>query len=195
MHYAIGIDEVGRGPLAGPVTVGAVLWRSDTPPADILVGIRDSKKLSPKKRQVWTDRARRLGDMIQVAVCSVDAEVIDTIGIVPSLSRAANRALTEICPSDTSVHVYADYGLPVPSGYQSTHLVKGDERHPLIALASIFAKVDRDAQMVALADQFHRYGFERNKGYGTAEHRAALQEYGACRAHRLTFLSRLLEFA
>ncbi len=189
MKYTVGIDEVGRGPLAGPVTVCAVQWLSDEPPDAFLSGIRDSKKLSAAKRLSWAEYAVTLGRMLRYQVCSVDARVIDEAGISQALYRAADRALIGL--HDVS-HVYSDYGLPLPDVYTATHIIKGDEQHPLIALASIVAKVTRDAAMVNLSEQFPVYGFERNKGYGTQEHRDAVCTHGACPAHRQSFLGNIL---
>ena len=191
MRYAVGVDEVGRGPLAGPVVVCAVQWLTDEDPFSVLAGIRDSKKLSAKQRNEWVDRAKGLQDSLRFCVHSVGAEIIDTVGIMRALGRASGGALAEIDVQDSIAYVYADYGLPVPEQYSATHIVKGDERHPLIALASIIAKENRDAVMVTLAETFRVYGFSCNKGYGTQEHRDALLQYGPCSVHRKTFLKNI----
>ena len=190
MKYTVGIDEVGRGPLAGPVTVCAVQWLSDDNPEDLLAGIRDSKQLSPVKRQEWAARAFSLRDVLRFCVHSVSASTIDSIGISRALQRASGEVLSGM---NTISHVYSDYGLPLPEHHVATHIVKGDEKHPLIALASIIAKVDRDAAMVDFADKFGAYGFERNKGYGTREHRDAVRTHGPCSIHRMSFLGNILE--
>ena len=191
MQYAVGVDEVGRGPLAGPVVVCAVQWLTDADPFSVLTGIRDSKKLSAKQRNEWVDQAKGLQDSLRFCVHSVDAGTIDTVGIMRALGRASGGALAELDAQDSLAHVYSDYGLPVPEQYSATHIVKGDERHPLIALASIIAKENRDAVMVTLAETFRVYGFSRNKGYGTQEHRDALLQYGPCSVHRKTFLKNI----
>ena len=192
MQYCVGIDEVGRGPLAGPVTVCAVQWLSRADPGDELAGIRDSKKLSAARRQEWVDRVRPLTDTVRFSVSSVDAAEIDEKGIMTALARAAERALTAVNGRNPVAHIYSDHGLPLPDGYAATHLVKGDENHPLIALASVIAKVERDGIMCELAPQFGVYGFERNKGYGTREHRDAIRQHGVCAVHRRTFLKNIV---
>ena len=192
MKYTVGIDEVGRGPLAGPVTVCAVQWLSDESPEDVLKGVRDSKKLSPAKRQEWADKVFELQDMLRVSVHSVEAAVIDEIGIMPSLRRASGNSLSQLAEQHAVAHVYSDYGLPLPDCYAATHIVKGDDKHPLIAFASIVAKVARDRVMVDLAERFGVYGFERNKGYGTREHRDAIRRHGTCAEHRRTFLRNII---
>ena len=188
MQYGVGIDEVGRGPLAGPVTVCAVQWLSAADPATVLAGIRDSKKLSAAQREMWAEHARRMTDMLRFRVSSVSPHDIDADGIMPSLATAARRSVAYLNRRDPVSHIHSDYGLPLPGGYTSTHIVKGDEKHPLIALASVIAKTERDAVMCRIAAHFDGYGFERNKGYGTREHRDAIRRHGVCPAHRMTFV-------
>lgn len=191
-QYTVGIDEVGRGPLAGPVTVCAVLWLSDTSPSETLVGIRDSKKTAIRKREMWRRRAEDMeGKSLRYCVRSVDAETIDAAGISRALSLAAKRALRKLAATHGIRHVYADYGLPLPPCYAATHLVRGDEHHPLISLASIIAKTERDAVMCSYANLFPMYGFERHKGYGTQQHREAIMTHGVTSLHRQSFLKNI----
>ena len=188
MMGIVGIDEVGRGPLAGPVTVCAVYWKTETAPETLLKGIKDSKKLTQKKRNEWKQYAETLHPHLIPAIASVEAEEIDERGIVKAIQKAAEQAVEEIQKSYKIQHVYADYGIPLPTHTPTTHLVRGDEQHPLIALASILAKEHRDAVMIQQAKVFKGYGFERNKGYGTKEHRDALHKLGVTRIHRRGFL-------
>ena len=192
-RYSVGMDEVGRGPLAGPVTVCGVLWIGDVSERRVLEGVRDSKQLSEKRREEWFERAVGLrGGVLEYAVCSVSAGVIDAEGIAGALARAAGGVLEELGELGEISQVYADYGLPAGESYPVVHLVKGDERHPLIALASVIAKVTRDREMRSLAEMCPHYGFERNKGYGTKEHRDALMVHGASSTHRMSFLGNIL---
>ena len=188
----VGIDEVGRGPLAGPVTVCAVYCNTKTPVEVLLATIKDSKKLSPKKRKEWKLRAELLHPQLIHAIASVEAEEIDTLGIMGALRKAAVGALTELQKTNSIHHVYADYGIPLPDTLPATHLIKGDEQHPLIAMASILAKVHRDEEMLLQAKWYTEYGFERNKGYGTKEHREALKTFGVTQLHRRSFLKAIL---
>lgn len=193
MRGCVGIDEVGRGPLAGPVTVCAVQWLDTRHPGDILVGIRDSKKLSPKKRNEWLLRARALEERsLRSAVCSVDSAEIDQVGIMGALRVAAAEVLRQLHMKTAVYHIYADYGLPVPECYLYTSMIKGDEKNSLIALASIIAKETRDTIMCDIGRQFPVYGFDQHKGYGTEYHRTMIHKHGVCPVHRKTFLKGLL---
>ena len=193
MQWCVGIDEVGRGPLAGPVTVCAVQWLDVTPPDEVLGGIRDSKKLVSKKRAVWFQYAEAVrGKLLQYAVHSVAADAIDTVGIVEATRTAAVEVLQALDMRIAIPHVYADYGLPIPKHYIHTHIVKGDEKNPLIAFASIIAKEERDMIMREIGVAFPAYGFAQHKGYGTKQHREMLQKHGPSSVHRQTFLKNIL---
>ena len=189
MRGIVGIDEVGRGPLAGPITVCAVLWVSEEDPGSVLEGIRDSKKLSPKQRGVWVDKLPSLAGHLQYSIASLSSLHIDKVGVAIALKDVAKKSLASFAEVQ---YVYADYGIPIPPQHPVTHLIKGDEKHPLIALASIIAKQSRDAEMVSLSKRFSEYGFERNKGYGTAEHISAIKTHGPCAIHRRSFLGRIV---
>lgn len=193
MKGCVGIDEVGRGPLAGPVTVCAVQWIDLSDPKVVLEGISDSKKLSPSQRRVWLHRAEHMsGVRLRFALYSVQASEIDRAGIVAALRDASAEALKNLKNEQVIHHVYADYGLPVSKQYVHTHLVKGDEKNPLIALASIIAKETRDALMCELSEQFPVYGFNKHKGYGTKYHREMIQKHGSSPVHRKTFLKNIV---
>lgn len=186
----VGIDEVGRGPLAGPLTVCGVA-RIGSLPRGFWRGIKDSKKLSERDRSVWVARARRArarGEIIYV-LASITPGVIDRIGMSASLTRAVTRILSRLPADPATTHVLLDGSLYAPSHYKHQKtIIKGDEKEPLIALASIIAKVHRDAYMVRMAKRFPAYGFEKHKGYGTREHLDALAEHGISVIHRKSFV-------
>ena len=191
--YIIGIDEAGRGPIAGPVAVGVVILPVD---AEEESGFRDSKKLAQHKReQIFDDmRLRRKAGALQFTVSMTSANRIDSIGIVQAVRHAMNRALDRLQARPEECLVLLDGGLRAPKKfrYQQT-IIKGDEKVYAIALASVAAKVTRDAQMRALGYRFPGYGFEQHKGYGTREHYKALKRIGICGEHRQSFLKKVLE--
>lgn len=193
MKYLIGVDEVGRGPLAGPVAVGAVLIASDFD-WSLIVGVRDSKKLSEKARENIFERARILRDSNQLrfSVCTSSAAYIDRFGIVPAIRRALSEALTRLEVNPRSCRVLLDGSLSAPAEYtHQTTIIGGDDSEPAISLASIVAKVARDAFMKNLALKYPAYGFEIHKGYGTSKHREAIAQSGLSDVHRATFCSRI----
>lgn len=182
-----GVDEAGRGPLAGPVVAAAAVlpetWiRGGLPEA--LHGLNDSKQLQPAQREIFFEFLAGRSE-VQTAVSIVDVEVIDSINILRATHQAMNRALAQLLPPPE--HVLVD-GLNVATlAFPQTALVQGDARSYSIAAASVIAKVTRDRLM----DEFHRqypvYGFANNKGYGTPQHLAALAEHGPCPLHRRSF--------
>ena len=195
-RYVIGIDEAGRGPLAGPVSVGAVCAPlTTTIEHDFFKkGVRDSKKLTLGKREELFDWIRHHDDLRHV-VSMVGPRVVDRDGISVAIKTAILRALRRVMPSDATyadVLVLLDGGLSAPTPYihQAT-IIKGDEKEPLIALASVVAKVSRDEKMRRLGFQYPQYGFEGHKGYGTKEHYKAIKEFGVCDSHRMSFLTKL----
>ena len=193
MSYIVGIDEVGRGPLAGPVTVGAVMWVSKEDPYTILRGIKDSKKLNPKKREEWHIFLRGLEKEghVRIAVCSVSAPEIDKKGIMSALRYAAGKALKKLRIGNAKL--LSDYGLPIPLTYKKVeHIIKGDEKEVLIAAASIVAKVHRDTLMHTYEKERPEYGFAKHKGYGTKEHRDAIRIHGPTTIHRHSFIKNIL---
>ena len=183
-----GVDEAGRGPLAGPVVAAAVSfpeeWISRGLPGE-LAGLNDSKQLKAVKREALFDRLTAGGD-VQFAIARIDAETIDAINILQATHRAMNQALAQLRPQPE--HVLVD-GLPVNSlRFPQSALVKGDARSLTIAAASILAKVTRDRLMLEYDRRFPAYGFARHKGYGTTRHLAALAEHGPCPIHRRSFV-------
>lgn len=175
-----GLDEVGRGPLAGPVVVACVIL----PPDFSLTGIADSKKLSERQRE--RAFARIQAEALAIGLGQVEAAEIDRINILRATHEAMRRALRALSVSPTLVLVD---GLPVPNlpCPAARFLVGGDGLSASIAAASIVAKVTRDRQMVAADAQWPEYGFAGHKGYGAPKHLAALQEHGPCPLHRRSF--------
>lgn len=177
-----GIDEVGRGPLAGPVVTACV----SIPQAKLVPGVDDSKKLSEKRREALYPLLLEAADYAET--CFISPEVIDEINIL----NATRRAM-ETCAAGypgSIILIDAVQGLRLPC--QARSLVHGDALSYMIGAASIVAKVTRDRYMVELDANYPMYGFARNKGYGTAEHIAALREYGPCPAHRRSFIRGIL---
>jgi ribonuclease HII len=178
----IGVDEAGRGPLAGPVVAGAV-WLCDGG----IEGLNDSKKLTAKRRAVLEAEIKA---RCRWAVGVATPEEIDQINILQATFLAMTRAVEALC---------ADLGGAVPAevlvdgnrlprwGYQARAIVGGDASHPEISAASIIAKEHRDRMMRAAAEQFPHYGWEKNAGYGTAQHLDALRQHGITPLHRKSF--------
>jgi ribonuclease HII len=182
-----GVDEAGRGPLAGPVVAGAVLFDSDFLQAEekgLLAGLTDSKKLSESRRDHFFS-ILTAGSDVNVGVGQADVAEIDSKNILHATHLAMGRALAQLdFPPD---HALVD-GLPVPGlPCPSTAIVGGDGLSLSIAAASIIAKVTRDRIMVELDKQFPVYGFARHKGYGTKEHLEALRRHGPASCHRKSF--------
>ena len=179
----IGMDEAGRGPLAGPVVAAAVILL-ETP---LINGIKDSKKLAEQKRERLYDEI--LSTAIAFGVGIVDEKTIDEINILNAARLAFKRAYDQI--SIKADVVLTDYiaGLDIPDYIP---IVKGDSQSYAIAAASIIAKVTRDRMMRAYAEKYPQYGFDTHKGYGAAAHIQAIKAYGACEIHRKSFLTRIL---
>ncbi len=177
-----GLDEAGRGALAGPVAAGAVVF----PPGieiERLRGVRDSKQMQPTERQKW--RAIIRDCCLAAGVGLASTEEIDAIGIVPATRLAMLRALEQLSPSPQ--HLLLDYIELPGSLLPQTSLVKGDQRVLSIAAASILAKTSRDAWMEKIDRTYPEYGFSVHKGYGTQMHRAAIQRLGLSPIHRRSF--------
>jgi len=194
IKYLVGVDEVGRGPIAGPVAVAAVLLYSKKSHPH-LNGIKDSKKLSPAQRENWFNKITQLKNrqLLDFAISFVGNEMIDKCGIVHSTHTALARALEQVCAEPNETYVLLDGGLTAPTQFQFQEtIIKGDEKEPLIAAASVIAKVSRDRKMIRYAQEFNQYGFEKHKGYGTKKHYIALKKHGMCQLHRRSFLSSFL---
>ena len=174
-----GVDEVGRGPLVGPVVAAAVILDPERP----IIGLRDSKKLSEKRRLYLAEVIR--ASAISWSIAEASTEEIDAINILQASLLAMRRALQGLHTSPN--HVCVD-GNRCPEWSGSIEaIVGGDDQHPAIMAASILAKVERDAQMLRYAEQYPEYGFAQHKGYPTRAHLMALQEYGVTPWHRRSF--------
>lgn len=182
-----GVDEAGRGPLAGPVVAAAVMFPAARPEAGMdsrLRDLNDSKQLTPRQRDEFFAILTSDSE-IRYAIAVVDAATIDRINILQATHRAMNEALTRLQPQPE--HVLVD-GRPVKSmELPNTALVKGDARSYSIAAASVLAKVTRDRMMQDFEARFPGYGFAEHKGYGTPQHLDALAERGPCPIHRRSF--------
>lgn len=195
--YIIGIDEVGRGPLAGPVAVGAVLIHVEhhKKVMKLFPVVKDSKKLSAQARVEWLVKIREAEEagFLMTTVAFVSAEMIDKNGIVSSIRTALVRGLKNIEHEVECAQVLLDGGLRAPAQYKNQKtIIKGDEKKLAIALASIVAKVMRDARMVHLAKKHPEYGFENHKGYGTRAHYEAIKHNGTTKYHRKSFLKNVI---
>lgn len=174
-----GVDEVGRGPLAGPVVAAAVILD----PADIPAGLADSKLLAPARRQLLARAIRERA--LAWALGRAEPEEIDQLNILQASLLAMQRAVRALAPAPGQVLVDGRH-CPVVS-MPARAIVGGDASVACISAASILAKVSRDAEMQLLDGRYPGYGFAANKGYGTAEHRRALETLGACPVHRRSF--------
>lgn len=189
-RYIVGIDEVGRGPIAGPVAVCVCAIKKRDYDRTIWDGLTDSKKMTALNRERWYKKARLLrqqGTLLYTVVCT-SSLVIDTKGISWALRSCIARGLKKLSV-DKHADILLDGSLraPIDYKYQKT-IIKGDQKEKIISLASVIAKVTRDAYMVRLHKQYPSYGWDKNKGYGTKEHYRALKMYGRTPFHRNTFL-------
>jgi len=195
MRYIIGIDEVGRGALAGPVAVAAVAMPKNLGFKIKNLGkLRDSKKLTPLRRELWFEYFKN-HPQITYSLARVYPRVIERKNISKAANTAALRALTRLCSkkriNPRKCLILLDGGLYVGNSGSVPNartVIKGDERFATVKIASIIAKVSRDRFMKRLAKKYPRYGFEVHKGYGTKMHFRAIRKHGPSPAHRLTFL-------
>ena len=181
--FLAGVDEAGRGPLAGPVCAAACLL----PRGLEIPGLDDSKKLSPKKREELYDVI--IDSSLTYGIAFASVEEIESLNILNATFLAMNRAIEQLDPQPDLALIDGNRnsGIHVPSRC----VVKGDSQCADIAAASILAKVTRDRYMLTMAEQYPEYGFEKHKGYGTALHYEALHAYGPCPIHRLSFLKKM----
>jgi ribonuclease HII len=188
--YIIGIDEVGRGPIAGPVAVCVCMLKKRDYDRILWDGLTDSKKMTALAREKWYKKAQCLKQegMLAYTVIYVSPLLIDTKGIAWALRSSIAKGLKKLTVDETAV-VLLDGSLRAPAGYRYQQtIIKGDQKEKIISLASVIAKVTRDAYMVRLHKRYPFYGWDRNKGYGTKEHYRALNQYGRTPLHRATFL-------
>ena len=179
VNFICGVDEAGRGPLAGPVCAGACI--PDL--LNLIDGVNDSKKLTEKKREALYDQ------LVDATICHktvfIDAKEIDEINILNATKKAMKEAILSMFPLPEMVLIDA-VKLDLP--YKSQSIIHGDAVSYCIAAASIFAKVERDRLMLKYADLYPEYGFENHKGYGSKHHIEMLKKYGPCPIHRETFI-------
>ena len=178
-----GVDEAGRGPLAGPVCAAAVILPADLP----FEGLNDSKKLSDKKRRELFPLIKQ--HAVAYSVVLVDEKEIDRINILQATLRAMRRSVEEL--SQKPDYVLVDGNKLPELDIEAEAVVHGDSLSASIAAASILAKVTRDDYMLQMDADYPQYGFAVHKGYGTKAHYEALREYGPCPIHRMTFLKKL----
>lgn len=185
--YIIGIDEVGRGPLAGPVAIGAILATPQALLAFTL--IKESKQLSEKKRELWNAKIlAACGTELKSAVAYVSAAEIDAIGIAPAIRKAIEEGLRELAADPRECRVLLDGGLRAPEVYMDQEtIIGGDAKETIIAMASVVAKVSRDQLMVELSADYPEYDFAKHKGYGTKAHMEAIRSHGLSAEHRRSF--------
>lgn len=196
-HMIIGIDEVGRGCLAGPVYVAGVCFSPSDAIEMATYGIHDSKKVSAKNREKLSPIILKKAHCY--AIADMSSADIDAIGIVPAIEQAAYNVVQQIVNSldtATKVTVFTDtFALPSLSTlpiHSQQPIPQGDGKSISIAAASIIAKVARDSYMDTLSASFPHYGWQRNKGYGTKDHCNALHQFSYCSHHRKTFIRKYL---
>ena len=181
LGYICGIDEVGRGPLAGPVYTAAVILPADNK----LLYVNDSKKLSEKKREELYDEI--MNTALAVGIGCNGPERIDEINILQATYEAMAMAVNNLKIKPDVLLIDAVH-IPQLESFKQVSIIKGDAKSISIAAASIVAKVTRDRLMAEYAKEYPEYGFEHNKGYGSADHIAALKKYGPCPLHRRSFI-------
>ncbi len=195
-NHIIGVDEVGRGPLAGRVFVGAVLFPKN--PKNIFkktnapAKLSDSKKLSLKQRKEWFNWIKK--NNISFAIAASSSSIIDKINVSKACNLAAQKAIEKIIKKNKlrEISVIADAGIKINKTFQIKSFKsfpKADEKIPAVSLASIVAKILRDREMEKLHKKYPKYGFDSHKGYGTRRHIKAIKKYGPSPIHRLTFIS------
>ena len=181
IKYICGIDEAGRGPLAGPVAVAAVIMPKDS----FIEGVNDSKKISEKKREKLYEQIKE--EAIAWSVVLLDEKEIDELNILNATKKALTMAIKELKVKPERIVVDALEHIDT-LGIPYTPIIKGDAKVYSIACASILAKVTRDRVMQEWDKIYPQYGFAKHKGYGTAQHINAIKEYGICKIHRRTFV-------
>ncbi len=191
----VGVDEAGRGPLAGPVAVGCIAVDEGYDILGNFPGLNDSKKLTEKKREELFKKLQeemRAGNVRSV-VCLSSAAMIDAEGMTFAIRHALDRGVRKLLPEPKDGKVWLDGSLKAPAEYEQETVIGGDALIPAIMLASIAAKVTRDMLMLQLDEKYPAYDFKKHKGYGTKAHFAAIREYGASPEHRQLFLRKFLK--
>lgn len=190
VKYIVGVDEAGRGPLAGPLAVGAVAWPVSYEFQERFGSIRDSKQLSAIRREYFFGELRKeeMRGMIVCTTAFILPRVIDAQGMTKALRLGVARALEKLCLDVSAMRVVLDGSLFAPPEYAQETIIRGDETVPIISAASVIAKVSRDRRMLRIAKKYPQYGFEKHKGYGTGAHYEALRKHGVSPVHRRLFL-------
>jgi len=183
VRYIAGIDEAGRGPLAGPVCAAAVILTPDPSLPQALYGVRDSKQMPPAQRVYWADIIMKSAASYGIGFAS--PVEIDNLGILPATLLAVERALARLAVQPQ--HLLLDHLKLTEDSTPQTSITKGDARSLSIAAASVLAKTSRDALMCELDWSYPAYGFAQHKGYGTPAHLRALAQLGPCPIHRFSF--------
>ncbi len=183
-RYICGIDEAGRGPLAGPVSVCAIVMPLD----EMIEGINDSKKVSPKKRDLLFEEIQKKA--ICYSCVMLDNTVIDEINILEATKKAMKEAVAGLSVKPDLILVDA---VKIDFGCETRSIIKGDATSYSIAAASIIAKVSRDRLMDEYDREYQEYGFSKHKGYGTKAHIEAIKEHGPCPVHRKTFIGNFVK--
>ena len=184
--YIAGVDEVGRGPLAGPVVVASVIMPLDD--ENIIQGVNDSKKVSEKNREILYDKI--LEKAIAYSVEWADEKVIDEINILQATKLCMKKAIESLSVLPDTVLIDA---VNIDCKYPVLPIIKGDAKSYSIACASILAKVTRDRYMVEMDGKYPEYGFASNKGYGSSKHMEALKSVGPCPIHRRSFIKNIIK--
>ncbi|MGI6727529.1 MAG: ribonuclease HII [Anaerovoracaceae bacterium] len=186
IEWIAGVDEVGRGPLAGPVVAAAVILPMDFN----VIGIDDSKKLTPKKRDELFEKIQETAIAYSIGI--VDNQIIDRINILEATKLAMKKAIEDLQKSYQIQHILLDAIVLKDVSIPQTSIIKGDAKSVSIAAASILAKVTRDRMMQNYHEKYPYYAFNSNKGYGTKAHYAGIEANGICPLHRRTFLKNIL---
>ena len=195
--YFIGVDEVGRGPVAGPVCVCALYISSENLKKvleEVKIPLRDSKKLTEKMREKWFDRITEFADqgILKYVLSKASAREIDEKGIAVCIKACVKNSVVKLDVDKKNTKVLLDGGLSVGEDFIEESFIKGDENLPVISLASIVAKVLRDREVSEFAKEYPTYGFEKHKGYGTKFHMDAISKHGLTSLHRKSFLKKYI---
>lgn len=185
----LGLDEVGRGPLAGPLTVGGVILKNQP----IVLGLNDSKKLNPKKREEVASEIEK--NAVCVKTFSVPPKYIDDLGMTECLKRAFKNIVKQVEDDGIKIDLILLDGNPLSIDPREVNVVKGDAKCASISAASIIAKVRRDSYMDSIADKYPQYNFQQNKGYGTAQHIEAIKKFGLSAVHRKSFCTSFMQMS
>lgn len=193
IEYVVGIDEAGRGPLAGPVSIGVVAIPLSMYKEVIKyfkeIGAKDSKLISPKKREEIFSNIKEYSNSKKIIFTKifVHSKMIDKIGISKAIHKSIKKGLINIKVKPERAFVYLDGSLSAPAEYNQITVIKGDRKVPIISIASIVAKVTRDSFMCKISSKYPKYLFDIHKGYGTKRHIDLIKKYGLSEIHRKSY--------